>query len=138
MKKLWILLLVLVLSSCQTSVEPQPSSDYYSMEIVGKYICSSDYFSNDYFIEYPECIPYIVFYDNGACEVLINYLEGIVTFSGDYHIQDTIVKVQFEFKGSIFEGDNDEYCFSILDENCIRIEQDCYTVQAGDLFKRMQ
>ena len=39
---------------------------------------------------------------------------------------------------SIFEGDNDEYCFSILDENCIRIEQDCYTVQAGDLFKRMQ
>ena len=105
----------------------------------GKYICDSDYHKDDFFKEYPESTPYILFRKNGTCEVFVNYLEGGCIMQGVYAEAGKEIVVNLDFAGTIFEGTgteymDDRYTFTVIHEDKMVIDKGFYTVAPGDAF----
>lgn len=110
--------------------------------IIGKYTCSNDYWKDDFFIQNPEKVPFILFEDNNNCSILVNYLGGLANVKCSYSIEKNTVKVKAYLAGTPFDGTyddgrpymEDEYIFNIMDDNNIIIDKGFYTVGAGDKF----
>jgi len=108
-----------------------------------KYACTNDYFEADFFIQHPEAVPFIDFVEDGKCIFGINYSGGFCDVNGTYSIEDDRIYVELDFKGTIFI-DNEtaatytftQYVFSIVSDDEIVIDKDCYGVRAGDSFIR--
>jgi hypothetical protein len=117
------------------------SSFTLEINILGKYICSSEYFNDEYFLMHKESIPSINFYENGKCEFTVNYFDGVYGVEGVYIVYGEQIQVNLDLQGTIFEGEDenymdDQYVLSIIDDNKIVIDRGCYAVEAGDLFAR--
>ena len=113
--------------------------------IYGKYICSSDYFSVEFFLEkHSEAVPFIYFNEDGKCIFRINYLGGVCEVNGFYNIEKDLIYVDLHFDGTVFIDKETaetyiptEYIFSIVSNDEIVIGDDCYGVRAGDSFLRV-
>ena len=141
MRKLYITLcFVLLFSGCKPneSNSSDPSSKL-TFNILGKYICSGDYFNSEFFIENPECIPSVTFYDDGNCILFVNYSEGGCNVGGFYTVENNYIKVTLNLNNTIFEEDgvkymDDLYVFNIKSNDQIIIDRSYYGVEAGDAF----
>jgi hypothetical protein len=133
-----------------------------SIKILGKYTCTNDYITNgDSFTVNPDTIPSVTFNEDGSCEVVVNYLEGIATVYGTYSVDNKQVFVSLDLldttsevysidengKESVVieknlvvfqEGDtkhmDDRYVFDVIDNNNIVIDRGFYIVGEGDSF----
>lgn len=113
-------------------------------DIIGKYICTSEYFSNEYFQLHNESVPFIIFYEDDTCTLSVNYFEGVTNIKGKYEIKEKEINVKLDLQWTIFEGTdsvglsymNDEYIFTITDENHLVINRGYYSVNAGDSFMK--
>jgi len=119
-----------------------------NFDISGTYICSSDYHSDEFSVIYSDTIPSVSFYDNGICEFIVNYFEGTCIIIGNYTVEGNYVKVSLDFRGTIFEinedpytGEkymDDEYIFTIINNNKLIIDRAYYTVEAEDPFVKTE
>lgn len=110
-------------------------TDYY---IEGTYTCSNEYFSN------LSTASSICFSKDGDCVISVNYSGGICNVEGKYYILDNKIYVKLNFDNTIFEdtGDeykdvdymSDEYVFTVVNDNEIKINRGCYAVNANDVF----
>jgi len=152
--------ILIIVSGCTKETTHNP----VDFQIVGRYVCSSDYFSYNYFVNFPNHIPTIIFHEDGTCELVVNYFGGVVTVFGVYRIDndvifvdlnlnDTISEVHVIKDGEAFvelrpnfivfeEGDvkymDDHYAFSIINNDKIVIDRGFFAVNAGDVFVRAQ
>ena len=112
--------------------------------IFGKYICDSDYYNTDFFLEqHSEAVPFIDFYEDGKCIFRINYSEGVYDVNGIYDIEKDLIYVELNFDDTVFIDRETaeiyiptEYIFSIVSNDEIVIGDYCYGVRAGDSFHR--
>ena len=112
--------------------------------MIGEYICRNDTY-NAFIAEYPEYIPSINFYDDGACKLRVYYIGGVTDVFGIYEIKKNEIHVKVDLSWTIFEGTDDaglpymddEYIFTITDEEHLTIDREYYTVHAGDPFERI-
>ena len=137
MKKIHIVILIiflLILSGCEEAKS--------KFNITGEYICDSIYFDDDFFAEKPENVSKITFNNNGFCKLRVNYLGGISDVDCSYEVKQDFVKVKVHLEKSILSGTdergnvymNDEYIFSIINNNEIVIDKGFYAVKANDSF----
>ena len=137
-----ILSLSIIISVIVLFVNFKRSTDKTQFNILGKYICSNDYFNNEPFIEYSDYIPAITFYDNNICNLLVHYGGGKTDVSCSYDIKEKTIQVKLNIKGSFFDVPDmegypfidDQYIFTIIDNNHIIIDKGFYTVGSGDSF----
>ena len=134
-----IILLSIVFSGCAI-VKPYESTN---INIMGKYVCSNDYIDNDdHFKEFPEDIPTINFYQEGGCELTINYLEGVCVAAGAYSVEGNKLVIKINFEGTIFEGTgaeymNEQYVFDIIHDDKIITQEDFSVARSGDAFLKV-
>ncbi len=110
--------------------------------IIGKYTCSNEYWKDDFFIQNPEKVPYIIFENNNNCSILVNYLDGLENVKCSYIMEKDTIKVKAYIEGTLFDGTyddgrpymEDEYIFDVIDNNHIVIDKGFYTVSARDSF----
>jgi len=149
-KTCFLLFIVLLLSGCNNfsssndSSESNNSTDSSKIEIdiLGKFVCAADYF--EAFIESPEYIPYITFEGDGICSLLIYYIGGKCIATGVYDIENEIIKVELDLRGTPVYGTDeggfpymdDKYVFEIISNNEIVIHGEFYAVMDGDAFVR--
>ena len=158
MRKLLIVFVFLLLScGCATS-----TLDTSVVEISGKYICTNDYItSGDYFKTNPDAIPSITFNEDGSCEVVVNYLEGIAIVYGTYTVENEQAFVSLDLMNTTSEvhvidkdgkesievrknhivfqdGEvkymDDQYVFDIIDGNSIVIDKGFSIAREQDTF----
>ncbi len=108
-------------------------------QVSGKYICNSDIYKAEFFEGYSEAIPAVIFNEDGRCELIVNYMEGLCSVYGTYCVQENQVIVNVNLDGTIFEESgtkymNDQYVFKIMSNNEIVIDRGYYAVKAGDKF----
>jgi len=141
MRKYIVLLTILLITLSGCGVGNPSETAYY--DILGKYICSNDYINGgEHFERFPEDIPAINFYEDGICEITINYLEGICIASGIYTIEESRIFVAINLDNTIFEGTgaeyiDDQYIFDIINDEQIVIDRDFYLAWAGDSFLKI-
>lgn len=136
-----VVILVNYISSNKLQNKPGDNK-LYEFNIIGKYICSNDYWKDDFFIKNPQKVPFILFESNNKCSILVNYLGGLENVKCSYSKEKDTVKVKVDLKGTPFDGTyndgrpymEDEYIFNIIDDNNIVIDKGFYTVNAGDYF----
>ncbi|MCI8387165.1 MAG: hypothetical protein HFE63_01700 [Clostridiales bacterium] len=123
---------------------PDTSEEIDEFNISGKYICSSEYFKDEYFSAYPDSVPCVYFSGDGDCIFFVNYMEGGCDIEGKYVIENDKIHVKLDFSNTIFESADDEYAnsefmsdtyiFTIVSGDEITINRNCYGVIANDLF----
>ena len=142
-KTLCIIVVLLLLCGCRAgfsslSMPPESSSDpaAHSTNMLGRYVCTNDYIesSRDFFDYYPEYIPSITLNEDGSCELLVNYLEGIYIAHGTYRIEDKQVIVDMEADAIAAVQLDSQYIFEIVDENHIIIDRGFSVAESGDSF----
>lgn len=137
-----IVSLIIIISAIVLLINIGKSTKQTKFNISGKYICSNDYFNNEPFIKYSDYIPTITFYDNSSCSLLVHYGGGKTDVNCSYFIKEDIIQVKLNIKGSFFDAPDaegypfmeEQYNFTIIDNNHITINKGFYTVDSGDLF----
>ena len=125
----------------RTSTEPENTTEA-EYDIIGKYICNNDYYNDEYISLYLESVSYVTFYEYGHCKTYIDYLEGGQEVWGKYSLEGNQVKVALRFfptdePDPIRENMDDEYVFTIIDEDHLVIDKGYFAVQAGDSFVKV-
>ena len=115
--------------------------DISKFDVLGTFICSDESFKTEFHKKYPSTIPLIAFYEAGTCHFRINYSEGMFDVSGFYTVESNNIKVKLNLNNTIFmdakTGEkymDDQYVFTIMNNNKIVIDRECYAVNSGDLF----
>ena len=129
-------------SSKETKEDIDDLADY---NISGKYICANEYYKDEYFIDWPEGISSVTFFENGTCVFFINYNGGCEEVDGVYKKESNIINVDLDFEGTLFV-DNDtaekylpvQYTFRIVSDDKLIIDKGFYGVRAGDPFVRSE
>lgn len=127
-------------SSSDTS-DKYEDYDYKDYNIVGKYKCDNRYFKQ-FEEESPEYISAINFYEDGTCLFHVYYIGGIANLNGVYDIDNGTISVKVDLKNTVLETPpdseiqymDDQYVFSITDENTLAIDRGCYVIDADDSF----
>ena len=124
------------------SILSESQSIDIEFNVVGKFICSNNYYNSQVVYN----IPSITFNNGNSCVFVVNYLEGGADINGTYKREGNEITVELNFQGTIFENNLDEFTgekyieeqfiFTIVDEDKVAIDKNCYAVEAGDLFIR--
>ena len=110
------------------------------IQIWGEFICSNDYFdTGEYFKNFPESIPAITFYQNGRCDLTVNYFEGVSNVSGTYRVEYDRILVDVDLKDTVFKEEDirymeNQYIFKIINQEQLIIERGFYAVSDTDYF----
>lgn len=124
------------------STEPDRSIEP-TYDMLGKYVCSSEYYNEEYMAEHPEAVTFLSLLKENRCTLYVDYLNGRRKIGGKYKIEgDKIYIYELAF---LFEGDedfvrdnmDDEYVFTIIDEDHLVIDKGYFAVQAGDSFVKV-
>ena len=157
MKKLCVILcFLLLLVGCTKTIDLNTSTDSSAnssnslssfstmpeFNILGKYVCFSDYHKDKNIIKNPDDIPSITFYENGKCNLFVAYFGGVWDVNGLYEIKEDTIKVELDLHGTPFEGIDTAgnpymdaiYIFNIIDNDKLIIDKGFYSVYAGDPF----
>ena len=119
----------------ETIVYVQSPEDEF--DVIGKFICASDYHRSAFSLRSPQTIPSITFFEDGKCSLYVNYLEGGCAVSGEYSVNGDEIHVELDIEGTIFQTYmNDTYMFVISDDNTLTIYRGFYTVDDRDKFIR--
>lgn len=137
MKKLCVFICCIFFIQGCTAYNLNPST----FNILGEYLCANEEFNNEFFIKNPDYIPSITFYDNGSCKAHVNYLEGIIDVLGYYSIEGNLIHVNLNIDDSVFYNSetgekyiDDQFIFTIVDDNKIILDGDFYSVGSGEIF----
>lgn len=112
--------------------------------IIGEYICQG-YMYEEFMDEYPEFVPSINFYDDGSCKLRVYYIGGVDDVKGEYSVKGDEIHVKLDLEWTFFEGTDsaglpymdDEYIFTITDEDHLVIDREFYVVHAKESFVRI-
>lgn len=112
----------------------------YDPDIVGKYICRSEYYNDEYIIQKADTVPYIVFYEGYECKMYVDYNDEYSTIYGKYSFDGKRISVSLFFVPAMY-GENPlvdkiahEYIFTLTDENSLEIDKGFLHVNSGDTF----
>lgn len=124
----------------ETDTETLTKQEY---NIMGTYICKGEIY-NQFIDEYEEYIPAIRFYEDGKCVLRVYYIGGVSEVEGVYCIKNSEVLVDIDLLYTIFRDSgtgekymDDEYIFTITDEDHLVIDRSFYEVNPGDSFVRI-
>ncbi len=134
------------------SIEPEETT-VLSPNIVGKYVCSNDYYNDEYVSNNNTTIPYIKFFEGYECAMYVDHgddttfvegndLESSQRIYGVYKVTDGKIKISLHFLPSItgehplVDKMDSEYTLTLIDEDHLVIDKGFFNVRAGDVFVR--
>ncbi|MBQ7827502.1 MAG: hypothetical protein IJ386_04475 [Clostridia bacterium] len=133
------------------TVRHTPTTD--KSTVSGVYYYETELFNAEYRTMHPGHNPYISFFDDRTCVMIVGYGGGICPINGTYEIDGNKINVELDVENSFLGGidvatgkpymDN-KYVFEIVDNDHIKIGPapdsyyggECYVVRAGGSFIR--
>ena len=85
-----LILIAIVFSGCAANETDKTSKS----DITGKYVCASDYYGVEFFARHTDGVPFIVFYEDGSCELFVNYFGGTAFTYGAYRVENVNIFVE--------------------------------------------
>lgn len=134
--------------------EPPEETTEMNPYIVGKYVCSSDYYNDEYALNSATSIPYFRFYKGYECDLYVDHdddsyfwvehdAESKQIIRGVYKITDDgKIKISLHFRPSIMgehplaDKMDSEYTLTLVDEDHLVIDHGFFNVKDGDVFAR--
>ena len=133
------------------TVRHTPTTDRSTVS--GVYYYETELFNAEYRAKYPGQNPYINFFDDGTCVMIVHYIGGACSVGGTYEIDGNKIKTEFDLSGTPVAGIDvatgkpymdDSFVFEIVDNDHLRIgpapdsyyNGDCYVVRSGGSFIR--
>jgi hypothetical protein len=112
-------------------------------ELLGEYLCSTDYWNDEYFKVHPTSVPSITFFKDKTCKLRVNYMHGVCVLNGTYAYTDwncDFISVTVDLRNTVFESPGKtsaSYSFRVDSNDRVVAVVSFTGTNAGDPFVRV-